>query len=119
MRRLAGTLALFCLLGGLLRAANPQKEKAPRFEPIQVVSAVQTIYPLMSLGFGTVILQVTVDKAGAIRKVEVIHGIPSLTEEAERSVRQWKFKPAQLDGKPVASPMVASFTFNRPLINQF
>ncbi len=119
MRRLAGMLALFCLLGGLLRAANPQKEKAPRFKPIQVVSTVKARYPATSIAAGTVILEVTVGESGAIEKIKVIHGIPSLTEEAERSVRQWKFKPAQLDGKPVASPMVASFTFNRPLINQF
>lgn len=76
-----------------------QEEKTSQYQPISVLSTLEAIYPAADARFGTVILQVMVDKAGAIGKVEVIHGIPSLTEEAERSVRQWKFKPAETNGQ--------------------
>jgi hypothetical protein len=46
----------------------------------------------------------------------VIRDIASLTEEAARAVKQWKFKPARLDGHPVATPMVVAFTFSQPTI---
>ncbi|MGH9431405.1 MAG: energy transducer TonB [Terriglobia bacterium] len=75
-------------------------------------------YPPTSVAYGTVVLQVTVGKLGSIDDVKVIHDIPSLTQEAERTVRKWKFRPATFDGKPVASLMVASFTFSRPFIRR-
>jgi outer membrane biosynthesis protein TonB len=39
-------------------------------------------------------------------------GIPPLAEEAERSIRQWKFLPAKFQGSPLATPMVAAFLFS-------
>jgi TonB family protein len=117
VRRLLGILAAFSLFLGLAVPARSQGEESPRFEPIQVVSAeAPPGYPATSIAEGTVILEVTVDESGKIGAVKVIHGIASLTEDAEQTVRNWKFKPATLDGKPVTSTLMAAFSYARPAV---
>ena len=52
---------------------------------------------------GAVIVQMTVDERGAVADVKVLKGLPmGLTEEVVKVVRQWRFEPATLNGKPVA-----------------
>ncbi len=52
---------------------------------------------------GHVILQATIDKNGDVTNVKVLRPLPmGLSEAAEAAVRQWKYKPATLNGKPVA-----------------
>jgi len=92
---------------------TPGQEKLPRFEPAEVVAVANTYYPPLSVAFGTVVLQVTVAEAGQIEDIKVIRHIPSLTEEAIRSVKKWRFKPATLDGRPVRSAVPVGFTFTR------
>lgn len=111
MQRLTGTLALLALCATLSLAQRPE-EVAPRFEPAEVLSAENLYYPPMSVGFGTVVLQVTVGTNGEIEDVKTVRDIPSLTPEAVKSVKKWKFKPARLDGKAVRSTVGVAFTFN-------
>ena len=52
---------------------------------------------------GVVILQTIIDKEGNITDIKALKGLPmGLTESAIDAVGQWKFKPATLNGKPVA-----------------
>lgn len=51
---------------------------------------------------GVVILEAIIDEAGLVRSVKVLKGLPmGLAESAVETVKQWKFKPATLEGKPV------------------
>ncbi len=52
---------------------------------------------------GVVILQAIVDAMGNVSEVQVLKGLPlGLTESAIETVKGWRYKPATLDGKPVA-----------------
>ncbi len=51
---------------------------------------------------GLVIVQAIIDKGGEVTNVKVIKGLPmGLTEAAVNAIKEWKFKPATLRGKPV------------------
>jgi TonB family protein len=79
------------------------EQALPRFDPPTVAKVAEAVYPLQSVVSGTVVVEVSLGDTGKIADVRVVRGIPALTEPAERSVRQWKFQPAKLDGKAVAS----------------
>jgi TonB family protein len=114
MRRLISLIAALLLAGGLALA---QKEKAePSFEPAQVVSTAPAPYPHTSIAEGTVVLEATIGATGSIEAVKVVRGVASLTEVAEHSLRQWRFSPATLDGKPLRATIVVAFTFTRPVV---
>ena len=60
---------------------------------------------------GLVVLQVLIDKTGAVRQIVVRKEFASgLSEAAVDAVRQWQFAPATLDGKPV--DVVLNLTIN-------
>lgn len=112
--------AAILLFAASASAAGPQQEAAPRFQPVQVVSAASAVYPITSVGSGTLVLRVTVAGSGKIKNVTVVYGIASLTQGAENAVRRWRFKPALLDGAPVTSSMIAAFTYGMwPFANAF
>ncbi len=49
------------------------------------------------------ILQAIVDAMGNVSQVQVLKGLPlGLTESAIETVQGWRYKPATLDGQPVA-----------------
>lgn len=52
---------------------------------------------------GVVIVQAIIDKAGNVTNVKVLKGLPmGLEQSAVDAVKRWKFRPATLNGKPVA-----------------
>jgi TonB family protein len=62
---------------------------------------------------GVVILEAVIDREGNIPRVKVLKGLPSgLTDSAVETVKQWKYKPATLEGKPVAVFMVLTISFS-------
>ena len=113
MKRFMAILALL-VIGATLSLAQRPENAVPRFEPAEVISTAELFYPPNSVGFGTVVLQVTVDVSGAIENVKVIKDIKSLSSVAEKCVRKWSFRPARLNGRPVTSTVAVAFTFNNP-----
>ncbi len=103
--------AALALTAGLALAQKRQEDRAPVYEPPEVVSAADPIYPYNSIAQGSVILQLTISATGELDKVQVLRDVPSLTVEVEKAVKKWRFKPATLDGKAARSTMTASFTF--------
>ena len=49
---------------------------------------------------GDVILQVTIDKEGRVKSVQVVKSIPTLDKSAIDAVRQWVYEPYIVEGKP-------------------
>jgi TonB family protein len=60
---------------------------------------------------GTVRLNVTVGPDGIVRGVALVGGPRLLVDAAERAVRQWRYTPTMLDGKPVEFQREVDLTF--------
>lgn len=61
---------------------------------------------------GAVILEAIIDRQGRIQNPRVLKGQPyGLNENAIESLKQWRFKPATLEGKPVKVYYVLTVTF--------
>jgi TonB family protein len=59
---------------------------------------------------GVVILDIMIDRGGAVGSAHVVRSIPQLDEAALAAVRQWKFSPTLVNGAPV--PVLATVTVN-------
>jgi TonB family protein len=97
---------------------NPPLSVPPdssNFGPPQISLASFANYPANSVSQGTVVLDVTVSKAGAPAKIRVVRGIPTLTEQAVIAVKNWGFNAATIQGQPTAAQMVIAFVFQRNL----
>jgi protein TonB len=51
---------------------------------------------------GTIILDVWIDESGNVSCVNVTRSMPINDEAAINAVRQWKFAPATVRGRPIA-----------------
>jgi protein TonB len=61
---------------------------------------------------GSVLLAVTVDAKGNPQDIRVIRGLGlGLDERAMEAVSTWRFRPALLNGKPVAAPITVEVNF--------
>jgi protein TonB len=83
----------------------------------QLMHRVEPVYPaqarLLRLE-GTVILAATVIEDGTVREVKVVEGAPVLAEAAMDAVKRWRYKPFELDGKPVKNEIGISVEFKLP-----
>jgi protein TonB len=59
-------------------------------------------------------MQATVTENGAVEDLKVISGQPILAGAATRAVRQWKYRPFMLNGKPIRMKTQITVTFNAP-----
>ena len=51
---------------------------------------------------GEVLLDLKIDRDGVPRRILALRGLPELAESAIAAAEQWRFRPAALDGEPVA-----------------
>jgi protein TonB len=57
-------------------------------------------------------LEVTITEDGSTRDVKIISGPSLLAEAATEAVRQWRYRPSLLNGKPVAVQKQITVIFN-------
>jgi len=113
---------------GRLREGMPKlaAEKAPlpqfggavsHVVPATTLQRVNPIYPPVARNqgiAGDVVLDATISKDGLVPRVTIISGAPSLADAATRAVRQWRFSPAMLNGKPVEVEQRITIVFKMP-----
>jgi TonB family protein len=63
---------------------------------------------------GPVLLDVHIGEAGTVQEIKVVNGPPLLAEAAVAAVRQWRFKPRTVDGRPVAMETLITLNFTLP-----
>lgn len=63
---------------------------------------------------GTVVLRAVISKGGDIADLSVVSGDPLLVKSATKAVKQWKYRPYLLAGKPVAldTEIIVNFTLS-------
>ncbi|MEJ2637734.1 MAG: M56 family metallopeptidase [Calditrichia bacterium] len=80
-----------------------------------VLKRVEPVYPENSRKAGEegmAVIKILVNEQGNVEKTEVVKALtPDLTNAAEEAAKQFKFTPAQLDGKPVKVWMTVPFLF--------
>lgn len=97
-------------------------EPATAEEAPEVVTRVPPVYPPEALKAGlsgTVVVSALVGRDGHVKDTRVTESIPGLDAAAQAAVRQWVFKPAKNDGKPVSVwvTMPIKFTLHGGLVN--
>ncbi len=105
---------LVCGLTSSFAQAQPPPAASDVTPPI-VLSHVDAVYPASAVptkAHVDVVLAVTVDADGNVSKLDVVEsGGAALDEAATTAVRQWKFRPATRNGKPIASRIKVPFHF--------
>ena len=98
---------------GRCASARPTSP-APAIVLASVLTRVEPRWPVLSdvRNAGPIVLEVTVDAAGAVADVQVLRSVPVYERAAVDAVRQWKFAPATLHGSPV--PMLQFITLKLP-----
>jgi hypothetical protein len=92
-----------------------QTEDLSSYHPPRVISAVFPKYLYTSLFSGAVALEATVGARGELDKVTVLRDVPPLTAAFMESLREWKFTPASLEGKPLSAEVMLVFVYRPPV----
>lgn len=101
----------------LISRAVPAATTKPTGGMVQearLIRSVPPVYPALartSRLSGDVVLDALVDARGNVATVKVISGPVLLQQAAVETLRQWKYEPAQLDGKPVAMHLAVTVKF--------
>jgi len=88
-------------VGGGVNAPKLISSRQPEYPEIARRARVQ----------GVVILEAVIDDKGNVTYITMLSGHPLLWESAVTAVRDWKFEPATLHGKPVAVRYTLSVRF--------
>ena len=80
-----------------------------------LLKRVQPVYPALAQAArieGTVVLDATITREGNIENLHVISGHPMLVGAALEAVRQWRYRPYLLNGRPleVETQILVKFT---------
>ena len=87
--------------GGAVTAASIITQTRPAYPALARQARIQ----------GTVLLHAIIDKDGQVAKLEVVSGHPLLVQSALDAVKQWRYKPTQLNGDPVEVDTTIQVTF--------
>jgi serine/threonine-protein kinase len=84
-------------------------------QPPTLIRQVNPAYPPMAKQTrvqGEVVLEALINKEGTVQNVKVISGHPLLGQAAVDAVKQWKYKPASLNGEAVEAVTTVTVNFN-------
>jgi protein TonB len=88
-------------IGGEVKTARLISSTPPAYPPLARSQGVE----------GDVTLDALIDETGRVTKIETISGPDLLQQAAAAAVRQWKYKPATLDGNAVPMHLAVTVKF--------
>jgi protein TonB len=80
----------------------------------ELTHRVQPVYPMFARERhleGAVVLRVLIAEDGAVRHVDIVRGDSTLAQAAVGAVRQWRYKPYQLNNRPVSTTIDVTINF--------
>ena len=98
-----------------VKHAVPEAIRTTTATPALPVTKVQPIYPELARRMkvtGTVHVAIVVDTTGKVISAKAVDGATVLRGSAELAVKQWRFKPATMNGMPVTGSGTVSVVFN-------
>jgi protein TonB len=110
--------------GGIVTDVAPPPPPPPPQRPARVggdikapalVHRVEPIYPPIAVSAkvtGMVILEATVSAEGQVTDVTVLRSVPLLDKAAIAAVRQWRYEPLVLNGRPSPFVLTVTLTFS-------
>jgi periplasmic protein TonB len=118
-----GSSPIGSMMSPVMRAENqpasppPPVSSAPVSRIVReprLISTTRPIYPAVarqSSTQGTVVVSAEVDAKGSVTSAKAISGPATLREAAIDSVKQWKYSPALIDGKPITTQVTVNVQF--------
>jgi TonB family protein len=107
----AGILTTAEVPAPLVRSSSP----GGMVQPARLLKSAPPTYPELARSThvtGDVILDALIDADGNVRNVKTVSGPVLLQQAAKDAVRQWKYDPARLDGRPVAMHLSVTVKFS-------
>jgi len=80
----------------------------------KLISSVPPVYPTLAKNqhvSGSVMVDALIDANGRVTTMKVVSGPTLLQQAAMDALKQWKYQPASLDGKPVAMHLTVTIQF--------
>jgi TonB family protein len=84
------------------------------YVPVGISSFAYPDYPVNSVAWGSVVVQVTVNSVGHVKDVNFLYRTASFDNFVLDALKRWRFRAAILRGKPVTSKTVIAFVFQPP-----
>lgn|GEM_PF-3129290 len=91
------------VIGGVKTGESGAVRAIGNIRPPQLIKKVNPIYPeeAKKKGLeGVVILEAETDPFGNIVRTQILRSVPEFDQAAIEAVRQWKYAPAIINGKP-------------------
>jgi protein TonB len=108
-------LVVFCGIAAGQNSTPVQVRLSEVVSKARLIKRVKPVYPSPDLNVsGTVLLAVTTGRDGSVEQLRVLSGHPMLVGAAMDAVKQWKYKPYLLNGKPVEIETEATVKFENP-----
>jgi TonB family protein len=95
-------------------AAAGADTQAGALQSGEVIHRVEPVYPPGALAQnieGTVTLYAVIDTDGTVKSLKFLDGPPSLIPAALAAVRQWRYSPSLLDGRPIQTERQIKIVF--------
>ena len=116
--RLIQVIILLVLCAGIPSWGISQGPPAPRRNPAaeqrRPIVEVPPVYPEEARRLnlrGVVLIEVVISSEGRVTGSRVIGGHPLLVPAAIQAVRQWRYRPVLLNGRPVETVTLARLDF--------
>jgi TonB family protein len=92
----------------------PLSEETARALAVHTVAPVYPPEALAQRLQGAVALQAVIARDGSVKDLKILHGYFLLGRAAIAAVKQWRFRPCTLEGRPVETQTVITVNFTYP-----